>query len=113
MLDTDVTVDDKTQLFSTCRKHNNSETVTSDDKNTFGQVILGSYITKCKQYTTANMKHQKLTPYGNGYLCFQTDGKNARAANYSKSRVLKFFVKNNIYIGSFGNKCVIIKGLSQ
>ena len=60
MLDEYVTVDDKSQSFSTPIKNKHSDTATISDRNCFGQVPLGYYPLQYQQYIT----HQKIPPSG-------------------------------------------------
>ena len=46
-------------------------------------------------------------------MCFQTDGKSARAAQYAKSSVLYKVIDLIFEIDFFKHQCVIIKGLFQ
>ena len=62
---------------------------------------------------TTNIKHQKLSPSVNKYLCFQTDVRNARNIQYEKSRAPMKVVEDILYVVSFEKKGGIIKAVLQ
>ena len=72
---------------------------------------MGFYTLQCQVINTNNTTHKKITPLKKEYLCIQTDGRNPRAAQCTKSWVLPKYVKTIISIVSFEQKCVIIKVL--
>ena len=53
----------------------------------------------------------KLPLSRNEYLCFQADGRTARACQCAKSRALTKFIETIMSIGSFEHKCVILEAL--
>ena len=65
-------IDDKSQYFATPRKHNHSATESSTSNNIYNQVKLVLYPMQYQINTTTNMKHQKIPPNKNEYVCFQT-----------------------------------------
>ena len=67
MLDTNVTVDDKSQYLTVPRKHNHSANIPS------AQVLLVYDRLQCQHKKTTHITRTKLSPYGNEYICFQTD----------------------------------------
>ena len=76
----------------------NSHSVTKPGANinVSDQVQLRSYLLQCPIKSTFNMKSQKIPPPGKDYVCFQTDVRSARTAQYAKPRAFtkvvdKFF----------------------
>ena len=59
------------------------------------------------------MSVKNIPPPGKEYLSFQTYGKSARAAQCAKIRVLNKVIDIISRIGSFEQKCVIVKRLLQ
>ena len=69
MLDTNVTVDYKSQSFETPSKNNHINDAPS------AQILLESDPLKCHHNIKTHMIHRKLPPYGKEYLSFHTYGR--------------------------------------
>ena len=58
MVDTNITLDENSQYFSTPRKYNHSETASR------AQVMLGFDTLQCQHNNTSQITLQELSPYG-------------------------------------------------
>ena len=66
MLDTNIIVDENHTLLKNTIKHNHASTAPS------AQVTLGSDQLQFQYNTTTHITYQKLPPFINQYICFQT-----------------------------------------
>ena len=55
----------------------------------------------------------KLPPVGKEYMCFQFYGKSSQAAKCVKSRIMTNVIDFVLYINTFEQQCVVIKGILQ
>ena len=55
----------------------------------------------------------KLTPLGKEYMCFKIDGKYYQAYKCVESRIMTKLIDCVIYINTFEQQCVLIKGMLQ
>ena len=95
MFDTNVTVDDESQLFKTPMKKNYGVTTTST------QNLLVSDTMKCQHNTATRVKVHKIYPYGKEYIYFQTDVKTSHASQCAKPCSLNKVIESIIVIESF------------
>ena len=123
---------DDAQLFETPRINNHSATAPSPliflggesahsfespPKNNHGVtapsacIFLGSDSLKCQHKNRTHRSGQKLSPPGKEYIFFQMGGKTSHSAQCSCS--LTNVIDLILYIESFEQQCVIIKGLLQ
>ena len=86
MLDKNLTIDGDSQSFENPRKHNNSAIVPST------HILLVSDTLQCQHKNTTRITRPKLSPYGNAYICFQTDRKTSRKSKFVKSRALTKYI---------------------
>ena len=56
---------------------------------------------------------KKLPSSGKEYLCFQMNGRSSHAAQCVKSWIMNKVIDYIIYIDTFEQQCVVIKGLLQ
>ena len=101
MLDTYVTVDNKSQLFPTPMRQNHITTAPRSDQNMFDQVSLVYDTLLCQKYTTTHMNHQKISPSGKVYLYFRTDERPFRESQCDKSKTLTKVIETVISVVSF------------
>ena len=55
----------------------------------------------------------KLPPSGEEYLCFQINGESSHASQCVKSRIMNKAVDSILFVDTFEQKCVVIKGVLQ
>ena len=82
MIDTNVIVDNESQLFETPRKKSHSLTVP------IAQILLGSASLQYQHNNKTHRPNKKLPPPRKEYLCFQTDGKTSWSEQCAKSSTL-------------------------
>ena len=83
-VDTNVSNDDYSQYFKIPRKHNHSATEICDTKNKTTQGPLKVHLRLCQHISSMSTSSLKIPPFGEEYLCFQTEGETSQAEHCSK-----------------------------
>ena len=104
---------DNRQYLSTPVKNNHIATELHDMNTPYAQVRHEFNPRQFQQSPSTPKTSLKLPPSGNHYLFFQTDGKNARAAQCEKSGALTKVIDTILSIILSDQPCVIIKLVLQ
>ena len=95
------------QSCETPRKRNYSITTTST-LNHHSQRFGAMEVLSFNLNTTT-----KLPPVGNEYTCFQIDVTSVQAAKCVKSKIMTYVIDYVVFINTFQQQCVVIKGMLQ
>ena len=79
---------------------------TTSTTNHHAQHISPTSVILLSLYTT-----KKLPTVDKEYMCFRNDGKTAQVAKCVKSKIMNRVIDYVLYIGTFEQKCVVLKGM--